>query len=118
MEGSDRRRIGDFAAVLGKITQYADQTDYDMANPRPKHVQVSNAETYAELNAILSMNILSFLNRLTQRERDIALKLRSQMMSRVNEMRGRMLRNSRRLRTPTEQMQTSTEQMRTPKEQR
>jgi len=98
------------AAVIGKITQYADQTDYDMANPRPKHVQVSNAETYAELNAILSLNILSFLNGLTQRERDIALKLRSQMMSRVNEMRGRMLRNSRRLRTPEEQMRTPKEQ--------
>lgn len=84
------------AEAAPRVTNYADQRDYDLSSPIPKFIQTSNAETYAEMRAIMAMNLMSFLDKLTQDEKDALIKLHDQMMSRVNRMNEAMLRNSRR----------------------
>lgn len=62
------------------ISEYAGPADYSLEAPKPKMQLASNAETYAELHAALSMDIQEALDRLDDDELEAVTRLREEMI--------------------------------------
>jgi hypothetical protein len=62
------------------ISEYAGPADYSLETPKPKMQRASNAETYAELHAALSMDIDEVLSKLEYDEIEAVRRLRDEMI--------------------------------------
>lgn len=73
-------QIGLIQDSTNGISEYAGPADYTLEAPKPKMQLASNAETYAELHAALSMDIAETIDRLNDDEIEAIKRLREEMI--------------------------------------